>query len=87
MKKFYGFAALILIIAMMLSSCSLGSGSNGGIINGTGAGSKTEALPLPEGAFVSIEKPAVIGSIVQTGDGNAYVNGVVPGGNASIQVG
>ena len=103
MKKFYGFAALILIMAMMLSSCSLNSGSSGGMLNGEGSGSgntiggntsvnkpgndseKTEALPLPEGAFMNVEKPAVIGSIVQTGDGNAYVNGVVPGGNASIQ--
>jgi hypothetical protein len=75
-------------MAMMLSSCSLNLGSNGGIINGTGAGSKTEALPLPEDAFISIEKPAVIGSIVQTGDGNAYVNGIVPATqrkNASMQ--
>ena len=106
MKKFYGFAALILIVAMMLSSCSLNLGSNGGMLNGEGSGSgntvgnnnsdnipdngstKTEALPLPEGAFVSIEKSAVIGSIVQTGDGNAYVNGIVPATqrkNASMQ--
>ena len=35
-------------------------------------------LPLPEDAFLSDEKQSVIGSIVQLGDGNAYVNGTVP---------
>ena len=117
MKKFHGFAALILIIAMMLSSCSLIPGSNDtgnesgdGILNGgnmgfediiggndsnntpgndssnessgndssnESSGNKIDALPFPEGIVTNGERPAVIGSIVQTGDGNAYVNGIV----------
>ncbi len=73
MKKLNILFALLLIGAM-LSSCTLFGGTGGG----EGDGAKIEASTLPEGAFTLPERAAVIGSIVQTGDGNAYVNGTVP---------
>lgn len=73
MKKLNVFLALLLIGAM-LSSCALLGGTDGG----EDGGSKIEASTLPADAFTVPERAAVIGSIVQTGDGNAYVNGTVP---------
>ena len=109
MKKINSLLALMLAVAMLLSSCSIGGSGNagpgiegsgnGGIINGgssnngsgnggivnggssdngSGNGSSIEALPFPEGYFSNDEKQGIIGSIVQTGDGNAYVSGTIP---------
>lgn len=67
---------------MLLTSCSLGGG-NGSATDGFGDGEfggnkeRLEALPFPEGSFTNAERKSVIGSIIQTGDGNAYVNGSV----------
>ncbi len=71
MKKSTGFIALLLMGVMLLSSCSF-SGERP-------APNRTpiQALPYPDGAFVQAEKQSVIGSIVQTGDGNAYTRGTV----------
>ena len=67
---------------MLLTSCSLGGG-NGSAADGFGDGEfggnkeRLEALPFPEDSFADTKRKGVIGSIIQTGDGNAYVNGSV----------
>ena len=50
----------------------------GGNDGGSNGGSSYQGLPLPENAFENTQRQAVIGSIVQTGDGNVYVKGSVP---------
>lgn len=67
---------------MLLTSCSLGGGNNiagGSDGDGFGGGDneRLEAQPFPDGAFSGSERKSIIGSIIQTGDGNAYVNGSV----------
>lgn len=77
MKKSTRFITLLLAAIMILSSCSLPEGGNGG--TDPDGGSSIQALPFPSGAFTKTERQSVIGSIVQTGDGNAYIRGTVPG--------
>lgn len=90
MKKISGVCAL-LILTVLLSSCSVLSGVLSGDLPGgdflgglttdggpDGNKGGVEASPLPEGAFAHAEKQSVIGSIVQTGDGSAHVQGTVP---------
>ena len=77
MKKSTRFITLLLAAIMILSSCSLPGDGNGG--TDPDGGSSIEALPFPSGAFTKAERQSVIGSIVQTGDGNAYISGTVPG--------
>ena len=101
MKKLNCIFILLLVAAMLLSSCgtlgSLNSDSmqGGNLQNGNGNsidgnndndndnsdGGKPESpdvSTLPDSFFSMTEKQGVIGSIVQTGDGNAYVSGTVP---------
>ena len=88
MKKINRLIAIFLLSTLLLTSCSLFGGSNisgdegfgdsFGDGFGDGKGEKLEAQPFPNGAFASSERKAIIGSIIQTGDGNAYVNGSVP---------
>ena len=75
MKKSTSLISLLLLVAMLLTSCF---GGNPGDGNPGGGVSSISALPFPDGAFTKPEKQSVIGSIVQTGDGNAYVSGTVP---------
>ena len=72
MKKFHVLFAFLLIAAMLLSSCSIFENLGGG-------GQKPQILPFPENAFAAAKKQGVIGSITQTGDGNAYVMGTEMG--------
>ena len=75
MKKSTSLLSLLLITCMLLSSCSIFGGNFGGGGNG---GGKIDAKPLPDGAFADGIRQGVIGSIVQTGDGTAFVMGSVP---------
>ena len=77
MKKFHVLFAFLLIAAMLLSSCSIFENLGGG-------GQKPQILPFPENAFAAAKKQGVIGSITQTGDGNAYVMGTVPAPQSKI---
>ena len=74
MKKLNSLLALMLAVMMLLASCSTPS-NNGNENNG---GASINAMAFPESAFAGEARPGVIGSIIQTGDGNAYVNGTVP---------
>ena len=77
MKKINSFLSILLAGIMLLSSCSpLGGGKDPG--DDIAPGANIEALPFPSNAFTKEHRQAVIGSIVQTGDGNAYVSGTVP---------
>ena len=69
MKKINLILALLLVLATLFTSCTPDN-------NGDMDGKKT--LELPEDAFENTVRAGVIGSIVQTGDGSAYVNGTVP---------
>lgn len=60
MKRIYCLLVLLIIGAMLLSSCA------------------PQISPFPEGSFSNNVELGVIGSILQTGDGNAYVRGSVP---------
>lgn len=73
MKKLNCLIALLLVMAMLFSSCK--APDNG---DEDSDDSQIDALPFPTDSFESIQRPGVIGSIVQSGDGNAYVTGVVP---------
>ena len=73
MKKLKVLLSLLLIAVLSLSSCSLpipGGGNN--------PSGKLDTAPFPEDSFVMNMRKGVIGAIVQTGDGNAYVSGSVP---------
>ena len=73
MKKINCLLALLLVFSLALSSCNSPDGSGD---NGDGNG-PIQALPLPEETFKVAHRGGVLGSIIQTGDGNAYVNGIV----------
>lgn len=68
-KKWISLLVLLLVGVILLSSCAKDNGDTK---------PKLQASPFPESAFTTTEKQGVIGSIVQTGDGNAYVSGTVP---------
>ena len=74
MKATTRILTLLLVTVMLLTACSGGSGAVGEETQAPGLG----ALPFPDAAFTAPEERSVIGSIVQTGDGNAYVSGTVP---------
>ncbi len=70
MRKLRGLLTLLLSTTMLFSACS--SNENNHSNNDP---AKLNASPFPENCFVDTEKQSVIGSIVQTGDGTAYVTG------------
>ena len=76
MKRRNCVVALFLTLVMLLSACSdpVGPGGDGN--------QGTEVLPFPEAAFSGTQRQSVVGSIIQAGDGNAYVNGAVQGPRA-----
>lgn len=83
MKRFTSLLSLLLIACLLLSSCSIiGGNPEGGEVPGggenPGPGIKIDPNPLPDGAFTDSVRPGVVGSIVQTGDGTAFVMGSVP---------
>ena len=65
---------MLLTAAVLLTSCTGGNGNN----PDNGGTKKPDASPFPGSAFQSEGVKGVIGSIVQTGDGNAVVSGTVP---------
>lgn len=79
MKKINSFLALLLISSAILTSCSIPSNKND-------KDKSYSASPFPESSFEAAQRSGVIGSVVQTGDGNAYVNGSAPSpvGKASL---
>lgn len=62
----------------MNNADSLHNDNTDGTDNGDDHGSGAQVSTLPDSFFAMTEKQGVIGSIIQTGDGNAYVNGTVP---------
>ena len=73
MKKLNSLIALLLVTVMLFASCSVPDNTDTDSDD-----SDITALPFPTDDFDAIQRPGVIGSIVQSGDGNAYVTGVVP---------
>ncbi len=66
MKNANRLLSFLLIFVIFLTAC----GPNGG--------GKDKVSPFPSGAFAEAGDRSVVGSIAQTGDGNAYVRGSLP---------